>query len=118
MVDDYMGYTALFADGRTELACLAHIRHKFFDVHASSGSPVAKEALRCIATLCAIEQQGAGLAPPLRLALRQQLAMPALAELHAWLLATQPAVAAGNGTAKTVEAGTRHHPPASSNLSG
>ena len=40
MVDDYVGYKALFADGRTELACLAHIRRKFFDVRAASGSQV------------------------------------------------------------------------------
>ena len=29
--------------------------------------------------------------------------MPALAELHAWLLATQRAVAAGSGTSKAIE---------------
>lgn len=29
--------------------------------------------------------------------------MPALVELHAWLLTTQRALAAGNGTAKAVE---------------
>ena len=110
MVDDYVGYKALFTDGVTELACLAHIRRKFFDVHAASGSPVAEEALRRIAALYAIEQQGAGLDPPLRLALRQKLAMPALAELHAWLLAMQRAVAAGSGTAKAVDHALKRWP--------
>ena len=38
MVDDYAGYKVLFTAGPTELACLAHIRRKFFDVHAASGS--------------------------------------------------------------------------------
>jgi transposase len=85
------------------LACLAHIRRKFFDVHAASGSPVAEEVLRRIARLYAIEQQGVGLDPPQRLALRQQLAMPALAQLHAWLLASQRTVAAGSGTAKAID---------------
>jgi transposase len=103
MVDDYVGYKAMFTDGPTELACLAHIRRKFFDVHAASGSPVAEEALQRIARLYAIEQQGAGLDPPQRLALRQQLATPALAELHVWLLASQRTVAAGSGTAKAIE---------------
>lgn len=46
MVDDYAGYKAMFTDGPVELACLAHIRRKFFDVHAAGGSPIAHEALQ------------------------------------------------------------------------
>lgn len=103
MVDDYSGYKSLFSDGRIELACLAHIRRKFFDVYAANGSPVADEALQRIAALYVIEQQGAGLDPPRRLTLRQRLAVPALVELRVWLLATKNAVAAGSGTAKAVE---------------
>ena len=103
MVDDYAGYKALFAQGPTELACLAHIRRKFFDLHAVNGSPVAEQALRRIAQLYAIEQDAAGLSPDGRLALRRERALPALAELHAWLLATQRTVAAGSGTAKAID---------------
>ena len=110
MVDDYSGYKALFTAGPTELACLAHIRRKFFDVHAASGSPVAEEALRRIAQLYSVEQQGAGMDPPQRLALREQFAIPALAELHAWLLATQCSVAAGSGTAKAIEHALKRWP--------
>jgi transposase len=110
MVDDYSGYKALFAAGPTELACLAHIRRKFFDVHAASGSPVAEEALRRIALLYAVEQQGAGMAPPQRLALREQHAAPALADLHAWLLTAQRSVAAGSGTAKAIEHALKRWP--------
>ena len=79
-------------------------------MHAVSGSPVADEALRRIAALYAIEQQGAELDPPLRLALRQRLAVSALAELHAWLLATRRAVAAGSGTAKAVDHALKRWP--------
>lgn len=71
MVDDYAGYKALFAQGPTELACLAHIRRKFFDLHAANGSPVAEEALRRIVQLYAIEQDAAGMQPAGRLAKRQ-----------------------------------------------
>ncbi len=110
MVDDYVGYKVLFTDGPIELACLAHIRRKFFDVHAASGSPVAEEALRRIAALYAIEQQGVGLDPPQRLALRQRLTVPALGDLHAWLLATQRTVAAGSGTAKAVDHALKRWP--------
>ncbi|NHZ38522.1 IS66 family transposase [Massilia rubra] len=110
MVDDYAGYKAMFADGPTELACLAHIRRKFFDVHAASKSPVAEQALQRIAKLYAIEQQGVGLDPPQRMLLREQLALPALAELHAWLLVNQRTVAAGSGTAKAIDHALKRWP--------
>jgi transposase len=110
MVDDYVGYKALFTAGPTELACLAHIRRKFFDVHAASGSPVAAEALRRIGQLYAVEQQAAGMPPPQRAALREQHAVPALAELHAWLLVSQRSVAVGSGTAKAIEHALKRWP--------
>lgn len=110
MVDDYSGYKALLASGPTELACLAHIRRKFFDVHAASGSPVAEEALRRIAQLYAIEQQAAGMTPAQRLAVREQHAIPALTSMHEWLLTTQRTVAAGSGTAKAIEHALKRWP--------
>lgn len=110
MVDDYVGYKAMFADGPIELACLAHIRRKFFDVHAAGGSPVAEQALKRIGKLYAIEQQGAGLDPPQRMLLREQLALPALAELHDWLLASQRTAATGSGTAKAIDHALKRWP--------
>jgi len=110
MVDDYAGYKALFAEGPIELACLAHIRRRFFDVHAARGSPVAEEALSRIAQLYAIEQQASGAAPSQRLALREQHAMPALANMHAWLLASQRSVATGSGTAKAIDHALKRWP--------
>lgn len=103
MVDDYAGYKAMFAAGITELACLAHVRRKFFDLHAANGSPVAAEALRRIGLLYAIEQQGRELAPCARLQMRQQEAKPVLVDWHAWLLATHKTVASGSGTAKAID---------------
>lgn len=103
MVDDYSGYKAMFATGITELACLAHVRRKFFDLHAANGSPIAAEALRRIGLLYAIEQHGSELAAPARLQLRQEQARPALAELHSWLLSAGKTVAAGSGTAKAID---------------
>jgi transposase len=46
MVDEFAGYQALFRGEVIELACLAHARRKFFDLHQANGSPVAAEALR------------------------------------------------------------------------
>ena len=51
MRDDFAGYKALFAQGVTELGCLAHARRKFFDLHAASGSTMAREALNRMAAL-------------------------------------------------------------------
>jgi transposase len=42
MVDDYVGYKAMFAAGMTELGCWAHARRKFVDQHKASGSPIAR----------------------------------------------------------------------------
>ena len=58
MVDDFGGYKALFADGVTELGCMAHARRKFFDLNAAQANPIAQEALERIAALYAIEAQG------------------------------------------------------------
>ena len=110
MVDDYAGYKALFTAGPTELACLAHIRRKFFDVHIASGSPVAEEALRRIAQLYGVEKQAIGMTPLQRHTLREQHAVPALADMHAWLMATQRTVAAGSGTAKAIEHALKRWP--------
>lgn len=62
MVDDYASYKALFAEGVTELTCLAHVRRKFFELHAVNGSPAAAEALQRIAALYVIERQAASMA--------------------------------------------------------
>lgn len=103
MVDDYAGYKASFAEGVIELACLAHVRRKFFDVHAAGGSPLAEEALRRIGMLYAIEQQGAAMTASARLELRQRQAVPVLTELRAWLLASQATAAAGSNIGKAID---------------
>lgn len=110
MVDDYAGYKTLFADGVTELACLAHVRRRFFELHAANGSPVAAEALQRIAALYAIEQQAAGLGADERLQLREERAQPALAALHTWLLSMQQAVATGSGTGKAIDHALKRWP--------
>jgi hypothetical protein len=44
--DGYAGFNGLFETGRIiEAGCWAHVRRKFFDVHAATASPIAKEAL-------------------------------------------------------------------------
>ena len=44
MVDDYVGYKALFAHSQSpviELGCMAHARRKFFELHAANASTTA-----------------------------------------------------------------------------
>jgi transposase len=110
MVDDYAGYKSLFSDGVTELACLAHVRRKFFELHAANGSPVAADALQRIGVLYAIERQAASLTPEARLQLRRLQAVPALTDMHTWLLAMQQAVAPGSGTGKAIEHAIKRWP--------
>jgi transposase len=83
--DGYAGFNELFASGNiTEAACWAHVRRKFFDVHAASGSPIAKEALDRIAQLYRIEETIHGLPPDHRRRERQQRSKPIAEALRAW----------------------------------
>lgn len=103
MVDDYAGYKALFADGLTELGCMAHARRKFFDLNAAEPNAIAQEALRRIGALYAIEAQGRDMDSVGRTQLRQEQAQPQLQAMHDWLLRTRVNVANGGGTAKAID---------------
>jgi transposase len=101
--DGYAGFNAIFETGTvTEAACWAHVRRKFFDVHAVSGSPLAKEALDQIAALYAIEAQIKGKPPDERLGYRGDHAVPLIAELKAWLEATLQKISGKSELAKAM----------------
>ncbi len=103
MVDDYSGYKHLFEEGGIiELACWAHARRKFFDLHAANQSPIAAEALKRIAQLYALESETKEVAADNRQDMRQQ-AVKQLAEFHAWLTTTRKKVAPGSATAKAMD---------------
>jgi len=88
--DGYAGYAGLYGDGRVvEAACMAHARRKFFDVHAATQSPLAREALERIAALYRIETAIRGHPPEQRLRVRAEHAALLMAELHAWLEASR-----------------------------
>jgi transposase len=110
MVDDFAGYKALFADGVTELGCLAHARRKFFDLHAAQANPIALEALNRIAALYAIEGQGKNMDIAERTLLRQTHAVPLLKSMHDWLLKTRVTVANGGGTARAIDYSLKRWP--------
>ena len=83
--DGYAGFNELFAGGRiVESGCWAHVRRKFFDVHAATGSPIAKEALDRIGQLYAVEKIINGLPPERRRQRRQLQSKPIAEALAAW----------------------------------
>jgi transposase len=84
-VDGYAGFNELFADGKiVEAGCWAHVRRKFFDVHAATGSPIAKEALDRIGHLYGVEETIKGMAPDDRQRGRQRRSKPIAEALAAW----------------------------------
>ena len=110
MVDDYGGYKALFRSGIVELACLAHARRKFFELHAANQSPIAAEALARIGELYAIERDGRGCDAAARQQLRQREAQPKLNDLYVWLRQTRLTVADGSGTARALDYSLKRWP--------
>ena len=88
--DGYAGFGGLYEGGKVvEAACWAHVRRKFHDIHAASGtSPLAREALERIGKLYAIEERINGKPPDQRLQIRQAEALPLLNDLKVWFETT------------------------------
>ncbi len=84
--DAYAGFNQLYKeDGRIqEVACMAHVRRKFYDLQQAHASPIASEALERIAALYAIEREIRGRPPDERQQVRQARARPLLQSLHDW----------------------------------
>jgi transposase len=84
--DGYAGFNDLYRTGKvTEVACMAHIRRKFVDVHKSQGSAIAEEAIQRIANLYGIEKEVRGRPPDERVKFRQRKSKPIFDDLEAWL---------------------------------
>lgn len=84
--DGYTGFDGLYDTARVvEAACWAHVRRKFFDLHATGQSPLASEALARIQALYAIEAEVRGRPPDQRQQARQARAGPLLDEMKTWL---------------------------------
>lgn len=93
--DGYAGFEGLYRSGEIrEVACMAHIRRKFVDVHKSQGSIIAEEAIRRIAQLYAVEAEARGSPPDQRVEIRQAKARQIFDDLEVWL-GTQLTVISG-----------------------
>ena len=102
--DAYAGYGELYAPARQpgpilEAGCFAHARRKFFELADVEGAarkksrgekakhvyPIALEAVQKLDALFAIERTINGKSAPERLAVRQELSAPLMAEMQQWL---------------------------------
>ena len=87
--DGYAGFERLYKTKPiVEAACWAHVRHKFYELHQATASPVAAEALARIGKLYEIEAEIRGRPPDERSRTRQARAGPQLAHLQQWFTAT------------------------------
>lgn len=117
--DAYAGYNALFQTDRspaplTRALCWAHARRKFFELADVAGqlkrrkgapviSPIAAGAVRRIDAIFAVERAISGYAVHRRLAARQELAAPLVAELEQWFRSQRAALARHNPVAAAID---------------
>src|SRR5438128_3744869 len=106
--DGYSGFGPLYetANGQpatvTEVACWAHVRRKFYDIHVTSNAPIAREALQRIGQLFDVERAAMGRPPEQRRFLRQRLARPIMDDLAAFLDASLATISGRNELAKAI----------------
>lgn len=117
--DAYGGYGELYRDGRNagavlEAGCFAHARRKFFELADVEGAarkksrgeragtvyPIALEAVKRLDALFDIERAINGKPPADRLAVRQELSAPLMADLHAWLTSQRAKLSRNHDLAK------------------
>ena len=108
----YAGYKKLLKTGITELACLAHARRKFFDLHAANQHPVAEEALQRIVGLYRIESeaQDYSIEERQRQRWRAEHAKPRLDAMHLWLVQLRKSSAEGSALSKAIDYSLKRWP--------
>ena len=85
-----------------EVACWAHARRKFHEIHVIHASPTTTEALASIGALYAIEDEIRGKPAELRLDIRQTRARPLLDELRKWMEKTLRSLSRKSETAAAI----------------
>jgi transposase len=106
--DAYAGYDKLTAPKAgapskiLHVACMAHARRKFFEAFENTKSPIAAEALKRIQDLYAIEREINETSAVRRLAMRQDKAVPLLANFEIWMQEKAARISAKTETAKAL----------------
>ena len=101
--DAYAGFHHLY-EGETifEVACWAHARRKFHEIHIAHASPTTTKAIERIAALYAIEAEIRGSTPEIRKTIRQARARPLLDSMRTWLEATLAKLSRKSDTAAAI----------------
>ena len=106
--DGYSGFGPLYESKSsepatvTEVACWAHVRRKFFDIHAENKAPIAAEALERIGRLFDVERAVMGRPPQQRLLIRQSAARPLVNDLATFLDASLATISGRSELAKAI----------------
>jgi transposase len=106
--DGYSGFGPLYesANGQpatvTEVACWAHVRRKFYDIHVATNAPIAGEALQRIGQLFDIERAAMGRSPEQRQRVRQSAARPVIDDLAAFFDASLAMISGRSELAKAI----------------
>lgn len=107
--DAYSGLHHLYGDGRIyEVACWAHARRKFHDIHVTHRSATTTEALNRIGALYAVEEQVRGKPPDLRRSVRQAQAKPIVDDLRHWMERMLRSLSAKSDTAGAIRYALSH----------
>src|ERR671912_681333 len=113
-VDGYGGFKSLLAGhppDQIKLAfCWAHCRRGFYEIHQSTGSPPAAEALHRIGELYRIEAEIRGRSAEERRTVRQERSKPIVEALHAWLTVQLGRVSGRSTLAEALRYALRHWP--------
>ncbi len=101
--DAYAGFNHLYEGGTIyEVACWAHARRKFHEIHIAHASPTTTEAIQRIAALYAIEAEIRGCTADIRKAIRQARARPLLHTMKTWLEVTLAKLSHKSDTAAAI----------------
>ena len=107
--DAYSGFHHLYGDGAIyEVACWAHTRRKFHDIHAVHASAITTEALARIGAFYAIEEEIRGKPADLRREVRQARARPLVDELRKWMERSLRSLSAKSETAGAIRYALSH----------
>ena len=101
--DAYAGFQHLYESGTIiEVACWAHARRKFHEIHIAHPSSTTTEAIERVAALYAIEAEIRGSTPEIRKMIRQGRAKPLLDSMRIWLEATLAKLSRKSDTAAAI----------------
>src|SRR3954469_23260577 len=111
-VDGYSGFKSLLAGrppDQIKLAfCWAHCRRGFYEIHQSTGSPLAAEVLHRIGELYRIEAEIRGRPAEERRTVRQERSRPIVDALHGWLTVQLARVSGRSNLAEAIRYALRH----------